>query len=183
MQDHCGRQEKVPKYPCWLWFSWPGSTCGCWAEPKRGIKHEPGLLLHWLNSSSVTEYVSWVHYGYWLVHREKSRKAWPDLPSLSLKWGHLSRFHQDHFHWCYNTNFCFWFSAVIWLLRANAPERSQVCFHLWLLLPGTKHHRFREVWNVWGMLPKAERPPNIALTQRGFISVVNFFNEILHQGL
>lgn len=75
------------------------------------------------------------------------------------------------------------FSAVIWLLRTNAHESSQVCFHLCFFLPCTKHHRFREAWNVWWMLPKAKCTPNITLTQRRFISVFNFFNEILHQGL
>lgn len=75
------------------------------------------------------------------------------------------------------------FSAVIWFLRANAPERSQVYFHLRFFLPCTKHDIFREVWNVWWMLPTAECTPIIILMQRHFISVFNFFNEILHQGL
>ena len=182
MQGHCGCQETVPKYPCWLDFPWLRPICGCGVEPRLGIKHEPGLLLHWLNSSSLRGCVSCFCYRDLLVHREKSWKVWSDLPSLPLKWGYLSSFHQDHIHWYYNSKSCSDFSALIWFLRARATESSQIClFHLQFFLPCTKCHRFWEALNVWWMFPKAERTPNVLLRQKHFIGVFNFFNEILHQ--
>lgn len=152
-----------------------------WAQ--MSIKHEPGLLLHWLKSSSLTDYGNWAHCEDWLIHREKSRKAWPDLPSLPLKWGHLSRFHQDRSHWCCNTNFCFWFFSCDLTRESWCLWKQPSLLSFVVLSPLHKHHRFREVWNAWWMLPKAKSTPNITLTQKCFISVFNFSNEILHQGL
>lgn len=82
---HCGRQEMVPKYSCWLNFCWLWSKCGCWFEPKLGFGGEPGCLLHWLSSSCLRGCMSCYCYGDLLVHIEQSERFDLISPLLPLK--------------------------------------------------------------------------------------------------
>lgn len=184
---HCGHQEMVPKYPCWLDFPWLRPKCGCWAEPRLGIQYEPGLLLQWLNSSSLSCFC----YGDCLSIKTKSWKVWSDLPSLPLKWSHLSRFHRDHILITITDVTAIIsisdFSAVILILTARATERTQIWLSssFALLLSCTKCCRFWKMSNVWWMFPKVECILNVKLRWNNFffvrVCVFNFFNEVPHQ--
>lgn len=154
MRVQCGLQEMVPKYPCWFDFPWLRPACRRWAEPKLGMKHEPGLLICQLNSSSLRACsVCCFCYEDLLIHREKGWKVWSDLPLLSLKWDNVSRFHRDHIHWCCNSDFCSW---SYW-------KQPDLAFSFVVVSPLHKCHRFWEVLNIWWMFPKAKCTPNVLL--------------------
>lgn len=184
MQDHCGRQKKVPNIPAGLGSL--GLDIQVDAELSPNEASSTSLACSFIGSTAHPWQNVRAGFIMEIVLSIGKKAEKPDLISPHCPWNEASfqgfiKITPTDVITLISVSY---FAAVIWLLRANAPESSQVCFHLWLPLPCTKHHRrFREVWNVWWMLPKAEHTQNITLTQRCFISGFDFFNEILHQGL
>lgn len=121
-------------YPCWLWFSWPGSTWGCWAEPKRVTSMS--LACSFIGSRAHPWQTMWTGLTMEIGSSTGKKAEKPDLISPHCPWNEATF---QGFIKIAHTNVVILisvsgFSAVIWLVRANASGSSQVCFHLWFFL-------------------------------------------------